>query len=149
MYARGDQEGWDQSCVFRNTFSRTVKVDFLGVWYFFSIEISVFPLPLIILFVLRDTVGSVGLFPKRLPLTMENNCVLTYRHAVSLDERRARFKANLSRWTGGADEAPQRQGEKPQKKTLLELEKEWNDPYPPTDVLEVWFSGKWTSSRTL
>ena len=33
MYARGDAIGWEQSRAFRNTFSITVKVDFLGVWY--------------------------------------------------------------------------------------------------------------------
>ena len=134
--------GWEQSCAFRNTFSIAVKVDFLGVWYFSSIETSVFPLPLIILFVLRDTVNSVGLFPQRLPLTMANTSILVYRHAVSLDERRAKFKANLSLRTGGAEKELQRQRENPQKPTLWELEKEWNDPHAPTDVLEVWFSGK-------
>lgn len=43
----------------------------------------------------RDTVDSVGLLPKRLPFTTSNNIVRTFRHAVSLDERRAKFKANL------------------------------------------------------
>ena len=150
MYARGDAVGWEQSCAFRNTFSITVKVDFLGVWYFFFIQISVFPLLLIVSSILRDTVNSVGLFPHRLPLTMANSSIRFYRHAVSLDERRAKFKANLSPRTGGAGKAPQRQREKPQKRpTLWELEKKWNDPNAPTDVLEVWFSGKWTSSQTL
>jgi len=74
---------------------------------------------------------------------MANSSILVYRHAVSLDERRAKFKANLSPRTGGAEKASQRQREKPQKEpTSWELEKEWNDPHAPTDVLEVWFSGK-------
>ena len=111
--------------------------------HFLSIEIYVFPLLLIILFVLRDTVNSVGLFPQRLPLTIANNSILVYRHAASLDERRAKFKANLSRWTGGVEQVPQLQREKYQKeRALLELEKEWNNPHAPTDMLEVWFSGK-------
>lgn len=38
---------------------------------------------------------SVGLVPKRLPFTTSNTIVRTFRHAVSLDERRAKFKANL------------------------------------------------------
>lgn len=38
---------------------------------------------------------SVGLIPKRLPFTTSNTIVRTFRHAVSLDERRAKFKANL------------------------------------------------------
>jgi uncharacterized protein (DUF2235 family) len=43
----------------------------------------------------RDTVNSVGLIPRRLPFTTSNKVVKTFRHAVSLDERRAKFKANL------------------------------------------------------
>lgn len=43
----------------------------------------------------RDTVCSVGLVPKRLPFTTSNTIVRTFRHALSLDERRAKFKANL------------------------------------------------------
>jgi uncharacterized protein (DUF2235 family) len=43
----------------------------------------------------RDTVNSVGLIPKRLPFTTSNTIVRTFRHAVALDERRAKFKANL------------------------------------------------------
>ena len=43
----------------------------------------------------RDTVDSVGIIPKRLPFTTSNTIVHTFRHAVSLDERRAKFKTNL------------------------------------------------------
>ena len=50
----------------------------------------------------RDTVDSVGIFPKRLPFTASNTTVKTFRHAVSLDERRAKFKANL--WNRPTDE---------------------------------------------
>lgn len=38
---------------------------------------------------------SVGLIPKRLPFTTSNTIVRTFRHAVSLDERRSKFKVNL------------------------------------------------------
>ncbi len=37
----------------------------------------------------------MGLMPKRLPFTTSNTILRTFRHAVSLDERRAKFKANL------------------------------------------------------
>lgn len=40
----------------------------------------------------RDTVNSVGIFPHRLPFTTSNKLIKTFRHAVSLDERRAKFK---------------------------------------------------------
>ena len=60
-----------------------------------------FPLNVLLLFTFsdvlsfRDTVNSVGLIPRRLPFTTSNTVVNTFRHAVSLDERRAKFKANL------------------------------------------------------
>ncbi|KAJ7133376.1 hypothetical protein C8R44DRAFT_23113 [Mycena epipterygia] len=77
MYARADATGWAQSNAFKKAFSNSVHIDFLGVW---------------------DTVDSVGLIPKRLPFTTSNTIVRTFRHAVSLDERRAKFKANLWNW---------------------------------------------------
>ena len=43
----------------------------------------------------RDTVSSVGLIPKRLPFVSSNTAIRYFRHAVSLDEHRAKFKANL------------------------------------------------------
>ena len=52
--------------------------------------------------------NSVGLIPRHLPFTTSNKVVRTFRHAVALDERRAKFKANL-----------------------------WNRPYPTEQVLSV------------
>lgn len=49
----------------------------------------------LIIRIYRDTVDSVGIIPKRLPFTTSNTIVRTFRHAVALDERRAKFKANL------------------------------------------------------
>lgn len=43
----------------------------------------------------RDTVCSVGLIPRRLPFVSSNTAIRYFRHALSLDERRAKFKANL------------------------------------------------------
>ncbi|KAF9464083.1 hypothetical protein BDZ94DRAFT_1257527 [Collybia nuda] len=74
MYTRADDIGWEQSNAFKAAFSIDVDIEFLGVW---------------------DTVSSVGLIPKRLPFTTSNTIVRTFRHAVALDERRAKFKANL------------------------------------------------------
>ncbi len=69
---------------FRDTFSRTVAVHFLGVW---------------------DTVSSVGWIwdPKHYPHTAANPSVQTLRHAVSLDERRADFIQNLWKPLDGQD----------------------------------------------
>ncbi|KAG5644333.1 hypothetical protein DXG03_008692 [Asterophora parasitica] len=74
MYTRTDTLGWEQSDAFKETFSADVDIEFMGVW---------------------DTVDSVGLIPRRLPFTTSNTIVRTFRHAVALDERRAKFKANL------------------------------------------------------
>lgn len=61
---------------FRATFSRKVRIRFLGVW---------------------DTVSSVrwALKPVSLPGTHSNSSVDIVRHAVALDERRAYFRQNL------------------------------------------------------
>ncbi|CAE6520488.1 unnamed protein product [Rhizoctonia solani] len=75
MYKRTDLAGFQQSAGFKKAFSREVKIEFMGVW---------------------DTVSSVGLlWPRHLPFTSSNAIVKTFRHAVSLDERRAKFKQNV------------------------------------------------------
>ncbi|KAJ3488319.1 hypothetical protein NLI96_g2922 [Meripilus lineatus] len=74
MFTRTDELGWKQSTAFKKAFSIDVDIEFIGVW---------------------DTVSSVGLIPHRLPFTASNTSIKTFRHAVSLDERRAKFKANL------------------------------------------------------
>ncbi|KAG2116365.1 hypothetical protein BD769DRAFT_1486352 [Suillus cothurnatus] len=73
MYSRDDDEGWAQSTAFKKAFSINVNVEFVGVW---------------------DTVSSVGIIPKRLPFTAANNSIRYFRHAISLDEHRVRFKPN-------------------------------------------------------
>ncbi|KAJ7720856.1 hypothetical protein DFH07DRAFT_304164 [Mycena maculata] len=82
MYTRTDATGWAQSNAFKKAFSNDVHIDFIGVW---------------------DTVDSVGLIPKRLPFTTSNTIVRTFRHAVSLDEHRAKFKANLWNFPSDAE----------------------------------------------
>ena len=37
MYKRDDKEGLDMSYAFKKTYSRAVNVDFLGVWYGYSL----------------------------------------------------------------------------------------------------------------
>uniref|UniRef100_A0A0W0G4G1 T6SS Phospholipase effector Tle1-like catalytic domain-containing protein n=1 Tax=Moniliophthora roreri TaxID=221103 RepID=A0A0W0G4G1_MONRR len=60
---------------FKRVFSTDVDIEFVGVW---------------------DAIDSVGLIPRTLPLTRSNRVVRTFRHAMSLDERRAKFKARMS-----------------------------------------------------
>ncbi|KAI0778879.1 hypothetical protein BD413DRAFT_609432 [Trametes elegans] len=73
MYTRTDELGWRQSTAFKKAFSIDVDIEFIGVW---------------------DTVCSVGIIPHRLPFTASNTAIRTFRHALSLDERRAKFQAN-------------------------------------------------------
>lgn len=74
LYKRVDPESIELCAGFKETFCQKVKVDFMGVW---------------------DTVASVGVIASRtLPFTNSNSSVTTFRHALALDERRARFKPN-------------------------------------------------------
>ncbi|KAF8643150.1 hypothetical protein AX16_009194 [Volvariella volvacea WC 439] len=142
MYTRTDETGWEQSNLFKKTFSVDVDIEFVGLW---------------------DTVNSVGLIPRRLPFTTSNTIVKTFRHALALDERRAKFKpkhwrhrkpkeAMMSitdqhieqlkkdkekkRNQKDKDHHPHRQN------TLKAMEMRYRrDPTEPTDVKEVWFAG--------
>ncbi|KAF8330655.1 hypothetical protein F5887DRAFT_1178523 [Amanita rubescens] len=91
MYKRTDDAGWDESNAFRKSFSVDVPVEFLGVW---------------------DTVDSVGFIPKRLPFTTSNTIVRTFRHAVSLDERRSKFKMDL--WSTPTEDEQKLANQKPE-----------------------------------
>ncbi|KAG8983890.1 hypothetical protein FRB94_012532 [Tulasnella sp. JGI-2019a] len=59
----------------------------------------------------RETVASVGIFSKHLPFTASNDIIKTFRHALSLDEHRAKFKPNPWHRTvhtaGAADHDPE------------------------------------------
>jgi uncharacterized protein (DUF2235 family) len=60
---------------FKQTFSRDVKVEFVGVW---------------------DTVQSTGvLWSRSLPFSDSNTLIKTFRHALALDEHRVKFRPNL------------------------------------------------------
>ncbi|KAF9029438.1 hypothetical protein BDZ89DRAFT_1065404 [Hymenopellis radicata] len=75
LYTREDENGVRLSAGFKRTFCRNVQIEFMGVW---------------------DTVSSVGVVMGRtLPFTTSNKSIKTFRHALSLDEHRARFKPNL------------------------------------------------------
>jgi uncharacterized protein (DUF2235 family) len=104
MYTNADDDGWQQSNAFKKAFSNAVDIEFLGVWQVFpdtqafdrnTAVLTFFSVSFFFFFLHRDTVNSVGLIPRRLPFTTSNKVVKTFRHAVALDERRAKFKANL------------------------------------------------------
>ncbi|KAL4070342.1 hypothetical protein J3A83DRAFT_3177895 [Scleroderma citrinum] len=121
MYTQDDKDGWDQSNEFKKAFSIDVRVEFVGVW---------------------DTVSSVGIVPRTLPFTKANNHIRYFRHALSLDERRARFMPNFYNRSTEEDmqfvlreddlAADPECGSKNEQKPV---------ECSQTDVEEVWFAG--------
>jgi len=121
MYTRSDDLGWAQSNAFKKTFSIDVDIDFVGVW---------------------DTVNSVGLIPRRLPFTTSNTVVSIFRHAISLDERRAKFKANLWNRPERQEELLSISDQKIAAAQTHDMESKYSrNRATPTDVEEVWFAG--------
>lgn len=123
MYTQDDKKGWEQSNNFKKAFSIDVDIDFVGVW---------------------DTVCSVGMIPRTLPFVKSNTAIRVFRHALALDERRVKFKANhWQQSTKKEDQLGLKLGEMPKSSTgedgkaAVEAEVEKS----PTDVLEVWFAG--------
>ncbi|KAJ7028390.1 hypothetical protein C8F04DRAFT_1119191 [Mycena alexandri] len=129
MYTNETEKGWAQSNAFKKAFSIDVDIEFVGVW---------------------DTVSSVGLLPKRLPFTTSNTIVRTFRHAVSLDERRAKFSPNLWNRPNATEQTlsisdnkgPPKSPHHSKKMSQHDLEHRYaRDRSQPTDIDEVWFAG--------
>jgi hypothetical protein len=76
FYKDDTPQGWAMSAEFKKTFCTDVNVHFLGLW---------------------DCVASVGFIPRKLPFSKSpTNHVRHFRHAMALDEHRAKFK--VSQW---------------------------------------------------
>ncbi|KZS86926.1 hypothetical protein SISNIDRAFT_491486 [Sistotremastrum niveocremeum HHB9708] len=135
MYKDNSPMGWEMSKGFKKTFSVDVDIDFLGVF---------------------DTVASVGFFGYTLPFTASNYAIRTFRHALALDERRSRFKANY--WhqpTHGQDNLGDRPEDKLKtirhghesreghgtSKGYRKADRWRESGFSETDVKEVWFAG--------
>ncbi|KAF9492297.1 hypothetical protein BDN71DRAFT_1483827 [Pleurotus eryngii] len=125
MFKRADEMGWKQSNAFKKAFSVDVDIEFIGVW---------------------DTVSSVGLIPRKLPFTTSNTIVRTFRHAIALDEHRAKFQANhwnrpnLKEETLGVSDRHLKAHKKHHHSTtprLKALERNDTDVFP----YQVWFAG--------
>ncbi|PFH48601.1 hypothetical protein AMATHDRAFT_149478 [Amanita thiersii Skay4041] len=102
--------------LYKRTYSLDVDVEFVGVW---------------------DTVCSVGaFFPRTLPFTVSNKSIRTFRHALSLDERRVRFPAYLWGYQSHSDADEIGVPIIPNLSTSHDT-----SSIPPTDVEEVWFAG--------
>lgn len=143
FYTNDTAFGWEQSGMFKATFSIDISVHFLGCF---------------------DSVASVGFIPRQLPLsTTPGNKPRYFRHAMALDERRAKFKVcRHQTWDLRKEQQPER---------AFGISKDQNDTPPwtqdtrygehyhpnvtdeeyerlaeadddfDTDVLEVWFAG--------
>jgi uncharacterized protein (DUF2235 family) len=94
----------------------------------------------------RDTVASVGIVPRTLPFTASDTCIRHFRHAISLDERRTKFKANHYHLRLPEEQKGLKPGEMP----LSNHHNKHHDHSPKDevskhddgpDVLEVWFAG--------
>ena len=72
FYKDDSKLGWTMSADFKKTFCTNVEVYFVGVW---------------------DCVASVGFIPRKLPFSKTpTNTIHFFRHAMALDEHRAKFK---------------------------------------------------------
>ncbi|KEP53038.1 DUF2235 domain protein [Rhizoctonia solani 123E] len=152
IYRTDTEEGYTLSDGFRDTFSRVVPIEFVGVW---------------------DSVSSVGIVRSHtLPYAASNNIISTFRHAMALDERRAWFVvdpwhirptprsgglfsgrndpndqslvARYVEWLtfGGCKELPEveRHG-RASGETSKKLFSASPNARSPTDIKEVWFAG--------
>ncbi|KAI6147469.1 hypothetical protein BKA82DRAFT_495980 [Pisolithus tinctorius] len=141
-YKREDKKGIALAKKFKEEFCQEVDVEFVGVW---------------------DTVQSTGILISRsLPFTDSNTFVTTFRHALSLDEHRAKFRPNLyhrpmkNQKPSLAQKVTSRvtrvfnllrgkhhvssEGDNPAENGTSEPGPE-RPALPETDVLEVWFAG--------
>ena len=134
MYRRDDVKAMEQALGFKATFSRSVTIEFVGVW---------------------DTVSSVGLIiPRHLPFTSSSHIIRVFRHAISLDEHRAKFQINLwhrnapnpreakkdpENGSGVVGEMSPRLGAVDFERAGAGLTRE--GPKKLTDIEEVWFAG--------
>ncbi|OBZ68675.1 hypothetical protein A0H81_11013 [Grifola frondosa] len=92
----------EQAQRFKETFSRNVKVHFVGVW---------------------DTVSSVGLIRhKTLPGTENPDTMCYFRHALALDECRVKFQPEYAR---GSSMLGKSSGERPEKPSTHRVKEVW------------------------
>jgi uncharacterized protein (DUF2235 family) len=122
-----------QADQFQQAFCTRVTISFLGVF---------------------DTVSSVGVIGKALPFTNCNKSIRHFRHAMALDERRARFKVNHWDWSDARHPETSAGGvtthsEDPEDdlihqwagKSVRRGHETIAEPKWETDVKEVWFAG--------
>ncbi|KAJ6473496.1 hypothetical protein DFH09DRAFT_1266640, partial [Mycena vulgaris] len=103
---------------FKKTFSRTVKIHFIGVW---------------------DTVSSVGVARETpLPLTGSANHVCIFRHALALDECRVKFLPEYVDGGSSINSAPNNPRHDASEPSAGSIPRKVQSK---PDVKEVWFAG--------
>ncbi|PMD33119.1 hypothetical protein L207DRAFT_548212 [Hyaloscypha variabilis F] len=147
FYKDDTSDGWEMSEQFKRTFCQDVTVYFVGIW---------------------DCVASVGFIPRQLPFSKSpTNTVSYFRHAMALDEHRAKFKVchwqksnevplktlypakknakSLLKPTAAASELKNKIIQhKDLEQSKYESKFNESDPHSSnvkTDVREVWFAG--------
>ncbi|KAF8330820.1 uncharacterized protein EI90DRAFT_3059374 [Cantharellus anzutake] len=105
---------------YKREFSRSVTIDFLGVW---------------------DTVSSVGvLFPQSLPFSQSSRTIKVFRHALALDERRVKFIP--SSWQLSAQEQTEQTENGIKNWKTTKSAKDFSAPDSSTlNNVQNWFSG--------
>ncbi|KIO29808.1 hypothetical protein M407DRAFT_21058 [Tulasnella calospora MUT 4182] len=136
LYESREPEDVARARKFKQTFSSDVAVEFIGVW---------------------DTVSSVGFGAPLLPFNASETFIRTFRHALALDERRAKFQPNAWQYKQKCEHCfslPRVQGDGVKNIEMLTEgikyghdslcwcgdEKSYHNG-ELTDILEVWFPG--------
>jgi len=97
----------------------------------------------VLIIIYRDTVSSVGIVPRHLPYSSAANDVKCFRHALALDECRARFRPNVWKEPSVAKEELEPRVEVNRRGTTPRDDWVYDPPeHIVTDVKEVWFAGK-------
>ncbi|KIO29805.1 hypothetical protein M407DRAFT_21055 [Tulasnella calospora MUT 4182] len=139
LYESRKDEDIRRAQEFKKTFSVHVEVEFVGVW---------------------DTVSSVGFGAPLLPFNASETFVRTFRHALAIDERRAKFQANPWKYRKSCECGSTARTQDDGFKTIEELTGNLHAACESkkdslcwckddklyhggllTDVLEVWFPG--------
>ncbi|KAG9006512.1 hypothetical protein FRB94_014333 [Tulasnella sp. JGI-2019a] len=100
---------------YKSTFCRSIQIEFLGVW---------------------DTVSAVGWSNRTLPFSASERIVKRFRQALSLDERRSKFKPNP--WH---IPIPDQREAQQNSEGYLAIQDFEAYEQRTTDVKEVWFAG--------
>ncbi|KAG8866408.1 hypothetical protein FRB98_004746, partial [Tulasnella sp. 332] len=126
-YTNYSTKGWNQSAAFKQAFSISVDIEFVGCW---------------------ETVSSVGvIFSRHLPFSTANTIIRKFRHTLALDEHRELEDERGLSSTRAIDPEHSTPPKIKDGETGLLVEIQdpcvtgGGRPKSKTDVKEVWFAG--------